>query len=473
MEKFTSTRFEKIVRHPIRAGSKRLTVNPMRTAPRWKTPLWGLILAFSAGIGIGTILLMLPISSASSQSSNFIDALFTATSATLVTGLIVQDTSLYWSFFGQAVILTLIQIGGLGYMTGLVFIVMAAGRRVSLNQRKALRIIMGGGMLGKLDLEAKNILLVSIAIQILGIILLLFAFSINNSDLKESLWQSIFHSISAFQNAGFDITGGSGSFTEFRSNPLMMMTITILSFLGGTGINVIIAIILIRRWQPLNLDIKLIVVGFVIVTSTGFLCILMAEWNNPLTLKGVSLSQKLLDTFYLSIGARTSGITSIPMSNLKDYSLFLLSGLMFIGGAAGSMTGGIKLGVFSIIYFSIWSSLKGGSRTLAFKREIPDIQVRRSFAVVAVSVLYIIVATSLLSFFEKAPFIDILFETVSAFGLVGLSTGVTPDLSIMGKIITILSMVMGRLAPVYIALELVRRENAPLYRFPQEDVRIG
>mgnify|MGYP001181189482 CR=1 FL=1 len=473
MEDYRRRPFEKVVRHQVGVRRRSLQVSPRgNLVPRWKTPLSGLALAFLTSILMGTLLLMLPVSSSNGLTTNFLDALFTSTSATLVTGLIVVDTSEHWSNFGQFIILLLIQIGGLGYVTGLAVILIASGRKVSLNQRKSLRLVFGGGRLGRIDLEAKNILLYSIVIQLIGAVLLSLYFVFDGLNITESSWHGMFHAISAFQNAGFDITSGN-SISIHRSNGFIVTTITLLSFLGATGFNALFALIIIRKWRPLNLDLKLVIWGSFIVAVIGFLGILLSEWSNPLTFANMPLSQKLLDSFSLAIGGRTSGFTTIPMAELRDYTLFLLACLMAIGGAAGSMTGGIKLGVFMIMIFTIWSTVKGQVGTVAFRKEIPDPQVRRAFSIVALAFLYINLSSLLLSLLEEQPFIEILFEVVSAFGLVGLSTGITPELSSLGKILLIVSMFIGRLLPIYIALELARRERKPLYRFPQEDVRIG
>ncbi len=465
--------FEKVVRHQI--GPKRRTLKVSRRpnlVPHWKTPLSGLGLAFIISILIGTLALMLPASSSSGTSTNFLDCLFTSTSATLVTGLIVVETSQHWSTLGQFIILLLIQIGGLGYMTGLAFILIASGRKVSLNQRKSLRLVFGGGRLGNIDLEAKNILLYSLVIQLIGAVLLGVYFILNGINFTQSSWHGLFHAVSAFQNAGFDITPGN-SISAYRFDNFIVPVITALSLLGATGFNVLFAVIIIRKWRPMNLDLKLVILGSFIIILTGFLGILVSEWNNTLTLANVPLSQKILDSFSLAIGGRTSGFTTIPMSDLHDHTLFLLACLMAIGGAAGSMTGGIKIGVFMIMIFTLWSTLRGRVRTVAFRKEIPDAQVRRAFSIVALAFIYVNLSSLFLSLIEDAPFVEILFEIVSAFGLVGLSTGITSELSGLGKLVLIVSMFIGRLLPIYIALELAYRERKPLYRFPQEEVRIG
>ncbi len=473
MEDYRRRPFEKVVRHQI--GRKQRTLKVRRRpnlVPHWKTPLSGLGLAFIISILIGTLALMLPASSSSGVSTNFLDSLFTSTSATLVTGLIVVETSQHWSTLGQFIILLLIQIGGLGYMTGLAFILIASGRKISLNQRKSLRLVFGGGRLGNIDLEAKNILLYSLGIQLIGAVLLAIYFILNGSNFTESSWHGIFHAVSAFQNAGFDITMGN-SISAYRFDSFIVTVITALSLLGATGFNVLFAIIIIRKWRPMNLDLKLVILGSFIIIIIGFIGILISEWNNTSTLANVPLSQKLIDSFSLAIGGRTSGFTTMPISDLRDYTLFLLACLMAIGGAAGSMTGGIKIGVFMIMIFTLWSTLRGRVRTVAFRKEIPDAQVRRAFSIVALAFIYVNLSSLFLSLIETQPFIEILFEIVSAFGLVGLSTGITSEFSVLGKLVLILSMFIGRLLPIYIALELAYRERKPLYRFPQEEVRIG
>jgi trk system potassium uptake protein TrkH len=305
-------------------------------------------------------------------------------------------------------------------MTGLAFILIASGRKVSLNQRKSLRLVFGGGRLGNIDLEAKNILLYSLVIQLMGAVLLGVYFILNGINFTQSSWHGLFHAVSAFQNAGFDITPGN-SISAYRFDNFIVSVITALSLLGATGFNVLFAVIIIRKWRPMNLDLKLVILG----------------------------------------------------SFLRDHTLVLLACLLAIGGVAGSMTGGIKIGVFMIMIFTLWSTLRGRVRTVAFRKEIPDAQVRRAFSIVALAFIYVNLSSLFLSLIEDAPFVEILFEIVSAFGLVGLSTGITSELSALGKLVLIISMFVGRLLPIYIALELAYRERKPLYRFPQEEVRIG
>ena len=435
--------------------------------------MWGLAIAFTVIILIGTALLMLPGASTDAGSASFLTALFTATSATLVTGLIVVDTGTYWSGFGQTVILTLIQLGGLGYMTGVVFIVLLAGRRVTLAQRQVLRITFGGGVLGRVDVEARTLIIISIVIQIIGVLLLFTRFAILDGASLQSAWQAIFHAVSAFHNAGFEITGGAPSIFEYRRDPWILFPLVLLSLIGALGMTTVITFLAVRRWRPLTLDAKLVFVGTGILIAVGFLGILISEWTNPASLGDQSIAGKLLDPLTLSVGNRTAGFSTFEIGAMRDYTLFLLIALMFIGGASGSMTGGIKVNVFSVLLFTVWSSLRGKAQTVAFRREISDAHVRRALAITFISFLWINAVSLLLSLIEQTPFLDLLFEVVSAFGLVGLSTGITPDLSVIGKFIIIVSMFVGRLAPFMIALELARREVRSPYRYAREEVRIG
>jgi trk system potassium uptake protein TrkH len=453
--------------------SHRITVAPERPIRRGRSPAWGLIGVFTVIILAGTGLLMLPFSSSAGAATSPLTAFFTATSATFVTGLTVVDTATHWSGFGQAVILGLIEIGGIGYMTGAAFIILLAGRRVTLAQRQVLRITFGGGVLGRVDIEARTIIIVTLFIQAIGALALFVRFATVHANPLEAGWQSLFHSISAFNNAGFDITGGGPSLFEYREDPMIVVPIAILALLGASGIGAIQALALFRRWQPLPLDAKMVLAGSGILIVVGLVGILISEWANPASMGTAPIWVKLMDAFALSVGSRTSGFATFDVGTMRDYTLFLIVGLMFIGGASGSVAGGIKVNTFAVILANVWSSIRGRPQTEVFHREVPESQVRRAFAIAFVAFVWVNVITLVLSLIEGLEFIDVLFEVVSAFGLTGLSTGITASLSAVGQLLIVLMMFIGRLAPFLIVLELAQREVRSPYRYAREEVRIG
>ncbi len=464
---------EPVVRRPPRATSERFEVGVERTRGQFRPPSWSLAIVFVIIVAFGSALLMLPVASVPDGGAPVMTAIFTATSATFVTGLIVVDTGTYWTGFGEGVIFALIQIGGLGYMTGVAFIVLVARRRLSLGQRQVLRITFGGGVLGRLDVEARTIILLSLAIQGIGFLVLLARFSFVLDDAGQAIWQALFHAASGFHNAGFDVTGGAQSLFEYRRDPWIILPITFLSLVGALGFGVIGALAFIRRRREMILDAKLVLVGTAIIVGVGFFGVLISEWNNSETLGGTPIWTRVMDAFALAFGARTSGFSTFQTANLAQYTLFLMIALMFIGGASGSMTGGIKVNVFSVLFFTVWSSIRGRPQTEAFRREIADSHVRRAMTITLFSFVWINAITLVLSLFEETDFLGLLFEVVSAFALVGLSTGITAELTTVSQAVLILSMFIGRLAPFLIALELVQRERRSAYRFAREEVRIG
>ena len=465
---------EPLFRRSPRAESRRLTVAGERRATRRaRLPHVSLIIAFAVMVLIGTILLSLPWATTDQTSTDVLTAFFTATSATFVTGLTLFDTGTYWSWFGEAVILALIQLGGLGFITGIVLIIIGARRGDSLEDRQAMRITFGGGSLGHVQDEAKQIIRIAVAVQIVGFLILVPAFGLAGLGWVDAVWNAVFHSVSAFHNAGFDVTGGEPSLYEYRNSPWIVGTITMMSLIGALGTAAFVMMIRMRRWRPLSLNVKLVLAGTAGIIVAGFVGFSAGEWTNPATLGPQNVLNKILDGFVLAVGSRTSGFSTFDVSAVETHTLFLLILLMVIGGAAGSMTGGIKINVFMALYYTVWSSIKGLARTDVFGREIPAAQIRRALAIAAFAFVWVNTMALLLSLVEGLPFEKILFDQVSAFALVGLSTGVIPEMSGFGKGVIILSMFVGRFAPFFIALELSQRDRRMPYRYPSEEIRIG
>ena len=431
------------------------------------------VLSFLLLVTAGTVGLMLPWASTEPGSASLITALFTSTSATFVTGLIVVETGTYWTGFGQAVILTLIELGGLGYMAGFVFIVLTMRGRVTLEQRQVLRIMFGGGFLGRLDVEARFVILLSLVLQLIGMVFLLTRFISLDITPGAAIWQAVFHSVSAFHNAGFDITAGASSMEEFRYDAAIIVPLSVLALVGAMGMNTVITILVARRWQRLTLDAKFVLLGMGMAIVMGFIGFLVLEWSNVNSIGGEPLLRKAFDAFAVSVGGRTSGFDTFSIGALKESTHYVLIVLMLIGGASGSMTGGIKVNVLMVMLFTVWASLKGRPNTVAFKREIPSGVVRRALTLVMFAFIWITVGSWILSAEEGISLVDGMFEIVSAFSLVGLSTGITAKLALTGKLVIIVTMIVGRLAPFLIALQLSQREEASRYRYARETVALG
>jgi trk system potassium uptake protein len=460
--------------HPVRLHNKPWHVLlPVIRKPRTSSPSSIVIVYGFAGlIVIGTILLMLPVSSNTGQFTSILDSFFTATSAVCVTGLAVVDTADHWSLFGQIIICILIQLGGFGFMTSATIFLLAFGRKIGLQERLLIQESMGLVKLGGLINIIKWMLLFTFVTEIIGAGILYLQFNTDYSS-GEAIWLSIFHSISAFNNAGFDLLGGFRSFADYNDNPYILLTISALVILGGISFMVIYDIIKAKKWHRLSLDTKLVVVVSSSLLVLGLIVIFLAEANDPAMLGIMSFPQAILNAFFQSVVARTAGFSTINMANVADYALFFTMILMFIGAASGSTGGGIKVNTFGALISTMWSSLKGKEKPGAYGRQFNTLQVYRALTVILVSLGLISVIVFCLTITEDTRFFNLLFETFSAFGTVGLSTGITPDLSIAGKIIIAITMFIGRLGPLTLVLSLIRRQKTIAYNYPEELIRIG
>jgi len=448
--------------------------------PRFKSiSVAVLIWGFAAIIGIGAILLMLPISRADPTpvplGEAFPDAFFTATSATCVTGLTVQETGVYWSHFGQAVILVLMQVGGFGFMTSATLLLLAFGRSVGLREKLLIGESMGVERLGGLVSLLMGIAFFTLICEGFGAVMLYIRFSQEFSSPGMALWHSIFHAVSAFNNCGMDIVGG-GSLTTYQNDPLVVLTIAALIILGGLSFLVVWDVFKKRSFRKLSLDSKMVVAMTVALLIVGTVVLLAMEYNNPDTLGPMKPAGKVLSAFFQSVTPRTAGFNVIRVPMMTAYSLFFTIMLMFIGGASGSTAGGVKVNTFGVLLSTVWSSLRGREHAEAFGRELRPQQIHRGLAVAMLALGLVGIVTLVLTITENDKpfqFIDVLFETVSAFGTVGLSTGITPALTLAGKSIIIVTMFAGRLGPLTLALLLVQRQRTTEYRYPQDQVRIG
>jgi trk system potassium uptake protein TrkH len=431
-----------------------------------------LIYGFAGLIILGTLLLMLPVSSKSGEFTPFIDALFTSTSSVCVTGLVVVDTADNWTPFGQAVILILIQLGGFGFMTSATIFMLAFGRRIGLQERLLISESMGLTQLGGLIIIVKRMALFTAIVEILGAGILYLHFSHQYSAVK-AVWISFFQSVSAFNNAGFDLFGGFRSLSGHYDAPIILVTTAILIILGGISFLVVSDIAARRKWKKFSLDTKIVLSATAVLLIFSFILVFFTEANDPDTLGSMSLPQKLLNAFFQSATVRTAGFSTINVANLADYALFFTMLFMFVGAASGSTAGGVKVNSFGIIVATIWSSLRGREYAGAFRRRFSPSQIHRALTVIMVSLTFISVIAFILTITEEFRFLNLLFETFSAFGTVGLSTGITPDLSVAGRLVIIFTMFVGRLGPLTLALALIQRQKTTAYTYPEEMIRIG
>ncbi len=431
-----------------------------------------LVYGFAAMIAAGTVLLMLPVSSRSAEWTSFVDALFTATSGVCVTGLVVVDTLDYWSFFGQAVILVLIQLGGFGFMTSTTIALVALGQRIGLRERLLIGESIGIATLGGLIRIVRGMLIFTLSAEIIGAAIFYLRFS-SEFPFDMAIWNSVFQSVSAFNNAGFDLFGSFRSIVDYHGDYLVVLTTAALIFLGGISFLVVRDALKSRSLKKLSLDSKLVLSITAILLLAGTVILLLTEYANQGTLGLMPVHEKLLNAFFQSVTSRTAGFATLNIGNMTDYALFFIMILMFVGGASGSAAGGVKVNTLGLVFATIWSSLRGREHPGVFDREFMNQQVFRALAVIIISLGVVSLVIFFLTITEEFRFLNIAFEAVSAFGTVGLSTGITPDLSIPGRLLITATMFAGRLGSLTLVLALVKKQRTSKYRYPIEVVRIG
>lgn len=446
----------------------------------FKTPARLSVVTFLLLISIGTVLLSLPISSRTG-SLRLIDALFTSTSASCVTGLSVINVDASLSLFGQIVLLCLIQVGGLGIMTISTVLILIAGGKASFAERNLIHDTYThsdsrspGSILGE-------VFVLTFLMEGLGAALLFTRFY-PVYGLSKGAYFAVFHSISAFCNAGFALF--PGSLEMFRDDILVNLVVSSLILAGGIGFLVIAELrsnfpVNRRKWKRLSLHTKLILVSSLTLVLGGTLMVLIMEWNTSLA--GMNPGHKLLASFFQSITLRTAGFNTIPISAMANQTLFISIIFMFIGASPGSCGGGIKTSTMTILFLLGWSRLRGEGSTSAFNRTIPDQSVTKATNMVMISLFVVIVGTVLLLMTEvgriahaetRGKFLEILYETVSAFGTVGLSMGLTETLSSAGRLIITLIMFTGRLGPMIIAVA-ISRKDLKQYTYAHEEIMVG
>ena len=445
----------------------------------WKgvTPAQVLPIGFLAVILVGTALLMLPISTYNGNLS-FLQAIFTATSATCVTGLVVVDTGTYFTSFGQVVILLMIQLGGLGFMTVATFFFIAMGKRISLKERITMAESLGESRLQGVILLALNVLKMTFLLEFIGAFLLSFRF-IPLYGFFKGIWFSIFHSISAFCNAGFDLIGNYASFTGFVTDPLIGFTIISLIILGGLGFAVIVDVIRKKNFINLKIHTKMVLIMTVVLIVSGTLLFLLFEFNNPQTLGNLSFPQKLMASTFQSVTTRTAGFNTISQIGLTDASKFLSVILMFIGGSPAGTAGGIKTSTVAVLVMVTVALIRRHSDVEAFRKRVGIYAIRKALTIFLIALTTLIIAVMIISTNEQATlvgqagFLNQLFEATSAIGTVGLSTGVTANASTVTLIVIIFLMFLGRVGLLTVVFALGSKLEESRIKYPEEDVMVG
>lgn len=439
-----------------------------------------ILISFLIVIFIGSLLLSLPISSATGERVSYIDALFTATTATCVTGLVTLTTATAWSLFGQVVILILIQIGGLGLITIIAGIMVAMHRKFGLKDGQLIRDAFNLNSLSGLARFVKRVLIGTFAIELCGALLYMTVF-IPEFGVR-GIWMSLFTSISAFCNAGIDIIGDN-SLCNYAQNPLVNLFTSLLIILGGLGFVVWWDVLRVlgdykkmgrRCFSKLTLHTKIVLVSTAILLVGGGVLIFIFEYNNPQTIASYSLFDKLQVSFFQSVTTRTAGFASIPQGDLTNASSILSLVLMFIGGSPIGTAGGIKTVTVVALYATAYATIRNKNEVSVFGRSLSADVTRRAVAVSCMSFAIMLISTLALAAVCDAGALDILYETVSATGTVGLSRDLTPTLDVFGKIIIITTMYLGRIGPISLAIAVrPNGENTNSIKNPTEEISIG
>jgi len=437
-------------------------------------------LGFLAVITVGTLLLMLPFSHSSNEWGVLSTALFTATSAVCVTGLSVVDVGQYYSGFGQLCIVFLVQVGGLGYMTATTFLLLLLGRRFRLRDKLAMHQSLDTPGISGMQHLVRSIIGLTLMIEILGVLLLLPVFE-PDYGLGKGLWFAIFHSVNAFNNAGFGLL--PTSFITYATNPLLNFTVTFLIIVGGIGYQVLLELYLWLRdrlsQSPSRFTFSL---HFKIVTSTTFLllgvgtiALFLTEFQNPATLGPLSLGYKLTAAWFQSVTARTAGFNTLDLSQMTITALFIMIALMFIGASPGSTGGGLKTTTLWVLLMSTRAVLQGKEEVLCYQRKVPTSLILKAIGSVVASLLTVILSTILMSLTQSkdTEFLPILFEAVSAFATVGLSIGVTAKASLGTQMILIPTMYVGRVGVLMLMSALLGDSPPSIVHYPEEDLLVG
>ncbi|SDE04321.1 trk system potassium uptake protein TrkH [Paenibacillus sp. UNCCL117] len=440
------------------------------------TPPRILVLGFAAIIMLGTVLLMLPFSSADGLPTPFIDALFTATSATCVTGLVVVDTGIHWSLLGKIVIALMIQVGGLGFMTMSTLFALVLKKRISLKERLILQEAMNQGSMEGIVRLIRKVLFYSLTIELTAAVLFAIRWSFDLGWAR-GIGYGLFHAVSFFNNAGFDlfgpITGPFSGLTAYADDALISIVSMALIVLGGIGFVVLSDLLEYRERKRLSLHSKVVLSASGLLIVIGAVVIYSFEYSNARTLGPLGWDGKLLAAFFQSVSPRTAGANSVDIAGLRQATQFFIIILMFIGASPGSTGGGVKTTTFTVLAGAMAAMIRGKEDIVLFRNRLGKDRILKAITLTMLALFLVIAVTMLLSTTEDHSFLMILFEVTSAFGTVGLSMGLTPDLSVFGKIMIMFTMFAGRLGLLTLAYALGPKAEKELYRYPEGKITIG
>ena len=441
-------------------------------------PVTLLSLGYLITILLGTILLMLPIASNSGEMTSFIDSLFTATSATCVTGLVVADTYATWTMFGQIVIIVLIQIGGLGFMTIITLLFMLFKKNIGIFNRTVLMQSAGSFNISEVTVLLKRIIIGTFLFEGIGAMILTFAFS-KQMPISQAIYYGIFHSISAFCNAGFDIFGAKGgSLTGFADNYLVLTTLMCLIIIGGTGFIVWSDLIDSKfKFKKFQLHTKMVIVFntlLIVIPAALFFISEFTKINPNYSAYDFTIGEKILNSFFLSVSPRTAGFNTVSLTSLNSSSKLLTIILMFIGGNSGSTAGGLKVTTFIVILANLISIARGNEKVVLFKRKVDDKIIKQSSALFIVYLATTILATLIITTIENFTLEEVLFEITSAIATVGLSVGISAGAKYaITKLLIIFLMYAGRLGALALFSVFVKRKNEYVLEQPKGRILVG
>ncbi|MEC0245352.1 TrkH family potassium uptake protein [Paenibacillus chitinolyticus] len=440
------------------------------------TPPQILALGILAIILIGSVLLSLPAASSTGEPISYLDAFFMSTSAACVTGLSVLNAGVHFSLFGQIVILMLVQVGGLGFMTMATLIALVLRKRITLKERLLLQEAMNQGSVEGIVRLIRKVLTYALAIELAGAVLLTVRWAFD-MPLGQAVYFGVFHSISTFNNAGFDLfsslPGAQGSLMAYVNDPYVNIVVIGLMILGGIGFIVIADLLDFKRTRQLTLHSKVVLTATGLLILLGSVVVFIFEYTNPLTMQPLSLSGKIFAAFFQSATTRSTGMNTIDIESFRQATQFFVIILMFIGAAPGSAGGGIKITTFAILLGAVITMVRGKEDIVFFRKRLPEERIYKATTLTLMSLILVVAGTMILSVLQDGPFIKILFEVTSAFGTAGISLGLTPELTSPSKVLMAILMFAGRLGPLTLAYALTPKGTKELYRYPEGKITIG
>ncbi len=470
-----------MVRQPrqVELGPVTIEVEQRETKSRAFTTPLVLLYSFAALVIVSTLILALPFThNGEDAGDHFFVALFTATSAVTVTGLVIRDTATYWTTGGQLILAGVIFVGGLGFMTLATFALVLIGQQVTLSQRLLIQESFGGDLMGTghggLVRLAVGIVAFASFSQLLAFIILAARFwSLYPPD--EALMQALFQAVSAFNNAGFIIFPQEEGLKAFQTDEVVIGVTVFMIFLGAISYGVLFDMTRHRKFRLFGLTTKLVLTLTAAAILVGMGIFMVFEYSNPDTLGPMPVGQKIAISLFESISGRTAGFSTLDYAETQQETNFMMTGLMFVGGASASVAGGLKVNTLAVVLVVVFSTIRGGATTSAFGREIPARQVRSALVIgaIATAMVFAVVVSLSISDGAALDFLDLFFEGVSAFGTVGLSAGITPILSQWGQVILIVAMFVGKVGPFTIGIAMAQQPGVDRYRFVEERVTIG